>query len=158
MLRDAVTGLVVAVQRVSPDEIEFAATDIPALGHKSYSIEPANLGAPHASEDRFASSTPTKKSPSASTRIENSFYRVSVRPSDGAVTSIYDKQLQRELVDSGGDKAANQLLRWTAWSSLPVGLAQVADHVRNRPGLRSHHHSASGNSSGQKRRSRSIAR
>ena len=42
VLRDAVAGNAVAVQRVSADEIEFAATDIPALGHKSYSIEFAN--------------------------------------------------------------------------------------------------------------------
>jgi len=121
VLRDDVTGHPVAVQRVSADEIEFAATDIPALGHKSYSIEPANPGAP----------TPAKKDApsSASTSIENSFYRLRVRSSDGAVTSIYDKQLQRELVDSGGDKTANQLLHWTAWSSLPVGLAQVSAHI-----------------------------
>lgn len=125
VLRDAVTGQAVAIQRVSAEEIEFVATDIPALGHKSYTIEPAN-----ARRD-----TASKKSLSAvaSTGIENSFYRVRVRPSDGAVTSIYDKQLQRELIDSGGDKAANQLLRWTAWASLPVGLAQVAIHVETGP-------------------------
>jgi hypothetical protein len=125
VLRDAVAGNAVAVQRVSADEIEFAATDIPALGHKSYSIEFANAG----------NSTPAKTNASTtgSTSIENSFYRVRVRSSDGAVVSIYDKQVQRELVDSAGDKAANQLLRWTAWSSLPVGLAQVVAHVETGP-------------------------
>src|SRR5208337_5422644 len=74
----------------------------------------------------------TKESASATT-IDNSFYRIRVRSSDGAVVSIYDKQLQRELVDSAGDKAANQLLRWTAWASLPAGLAQVAVHVETGP-------------------------
>jgi len=125
VLRDVVAGNAVAVQRVSADEIEFAATDIPALGHKSYSIEFANAG----------NSTPAKTNASTtgSTSIENSFYRVRVRSSDGAVVSIYDKQVQRELVDSAGGKAANQLLRWTAWSSLPVGLAQVVAHVETGP-------------------------
>lgn len=125
VLRDAVAGNAVAVQRVSADEIEFAATDIPALGHKSYSIEFANAG----------NSTPAKTNASTtgSTSIENLFYRIRVRSSDGAVVSIYDKQVQRELVDSAGDKAANQLLRWTAWSSLPVGLAQVVAHVETGP-------------------------
>ena len=125
VLRDAVAGNAVAVQRVSADEIEFAATDIPALGHKSYSIEFANAG----------NSTPAKTNASTtgSTSIENFFYRIRVRSSDGAVVSIYDKQVQRELVDSAGDKAANQLLRWTAWSSLPVGLAQVVAHVETGP-------------------------
>ncbi len=133
MLRDAATGLVVPTQRFSPDEIAFAASNIPAIGHKSYTIEHANLGAPRAAKIDSPSSTPTKKSPSASTSAENSFYRVSVRPSDGAVSSIYDKQLQRELIDSGSDKAANQLLRWTALSSLPVGLAKVAISAETGP-------------------------
>ena len=125
VLRDAVAGNALAIQRVSADEIEFAATDIPALGHKSYSIEFANAG----------NSTPAKTNASTtgSTSIENLFYRIRVRSSDGAVVSIYDKQVQRELVDSTGDKAANQLLRWTAWSSLPVGLAQVVAHVETGP-------------------------
>jgi hypothetical protein len=119
-LRDAVTGQPVATQRVSADEIEFVATEIPALGHKTYRVESAPVAS-------------AKKSAGASTSIENSFYRIRVRSSDGAVSSIYDKQLQRELVDSAGDKAANQLLRWTGWSSLPVALAQVAIHVETGP-------------------------
>jgi len=130
VLRDAVTGHPAAGQRVSPDEIEFTATDIPALGHKSYSIEVANAGnSPPAKTNASKANTST----TGSTSIENSFYRIRVRSSDGAVVSIYDKQVQRELVDSAGDKAANQLLRWTAWSSLPVGLAQVVAHVETGP-------------------------
>lgn len=129
VLLDAVTGHPVAVQRVSPDEIEFAATDIPAFGHKSYSIE-AKPGNPTPAKTNAAA----KESASA-TSIENLFYRIRVRSSDGAVVSIYDKQLQRELEDSAGDKAANQLLRWTAWSSLPIGLAQVTTHVETGPVL-----------------------
>ena len=133
VLRDAVTRHPVAVQRVSSDEIEFAATDIPALGHKSYSMETANPGHPTPAKTNASTSRSTSTSITTSTTIENSFYRIRVRSSDGAVTSIYDKQLQRELVDSGGDKAANQLLRWTAWSSLPVGFAQVAVHGETGP-------------------------
>jgi len=127
VLRDVVTGHPVAVQRVSADEVEFAATDIPALGHKSYSIE-TRAGNPTPAKTSAA----TKESASA-TSIDNSFYRIRVRSSDSAVTSIYDKQLQRELVDSAGDKTANQLLRWTAWSSLPIGIAQIAIHVETGP-------------------------
>jgi hypothetical protein len=119
-LLDNVTGRPVEVQRASADEIEFVAADVPALGHKSYSIEPPSVG----------SRAPTKTS--ASTGIENSFYRIRVRSSDGAVTSIFDKQLQRELIDSASDKAANQLLRWTAWSNLPIGLVQVT--IRDESG------------------------
>jgi hypothetical protein len=128
ILRDVVTGQPVAIQRVSPDEIEFAATDIPAFGNKSYLIEAkAGNAAPESTK------AATEEKPAASTTIENPFYRVRVRSSDGAVVSIYDKQLQRELIDAGGDKAASQLLRWTAWSSLPIGAAQVAVHVERGP-------------------------
>jgi Glycosyl hydrolases family 38 N-terminal domain/Glycosyl hydrolases family 38 C-terminal domain/Glycosyl hydrolases family 38 C-terminal beta sandwich domain len=127
-LRDAVTGKVVLTQRASPDEIEFVATDIPALGHKSYLLEPAHPG--RATPAKVSAATTTGP---GSTDIENSFYRIRVRASDGSVASIYDKQLQRELVDTAGDKAANQLLRWTAWSNLPVGLAQVAVHIETGP-------------------------
>lgn len=145
VLRDAATGRPVAAQRVSPDEIEFTATDVPSLGHKSYSIEAAQLSKPAqdktelphraspGASPRTSPTTSLEKPLSTSTSIENSFYGITIRSSDGAVTSIYDKQLRRELVDSGGDKAANQLLRWTAWSSLPVGLAQVAVHVETGP-------------------------
>ena len=132
VLRDAVTGHPVAVQHVSADEVEFVATDIPAFGHRSYSIEPALLSKPTPAQTDPTARASTKKAPGAST-IESSFYRIRVRSSDGALTSIYDKQLQRELVDSEGDKAANQLLRWTAFASLPVGLAQTAVQVENGP-------------------------
>jgi hypothetical protein len=133
VLLDAVTGHRVAAQRVSPDEVEFVAADIPALGHESYSIEPAYLSKPIPAKTDAAARTPAKELDKASTSIENAFYRIAVRSSDGAVTSIYDKHLQRELVDSAGDKAANQLLRWTSSSSLPVGLAQVVVHIETGP-------------------------
>jgi len=124
-VRDAVTGRPVDVQRVSPDEIEFAATDVPALGHKSYWIE-AKTG-----DSTAKTKSSTGENAGAFTIIDNPFYRVHVRSSDGAVTNIYDKQLQRELIDSSGDKAANQLLRWTVSSSLPIGMAQVVVHVES---------------------------
>ncbi len=132
-LRDGVTGHLVAVQRVSDDEIEFVATDIPALGHKSYSIETVNLKEISSGNSKASTGRARRISANESSTIENSFYRIHIRSSDGAVTSIYDKQLQRELVDSGGDKAANQLLRWTGWSNLPIGLAQVAVRVESGP-------------------------
>jgi hypothetical protein len=128
VLRDAVTGHPVPVQRVSPDEIEFIAADIPAFGHKSYLIEPE-----HADRTLTKKAGPSATSIGASSAIESSFYRLRIRSSDGAVTSIFDKQLQRELIDSAADKAANQLLRWTAWSNLPVGLAQVTVNFETGP-------------------------
>lgn len=126
VLRDAVTGQPAAMQRVSADEIEFTAADIPALGHKSYLIE-TKLGAPGESKG----SSGEMSGGLSTAGIENSFYRIRVRSSDGAVTSLYDKQLERELIDSADDKAANQLLRWTAAAGLPIGTEKVWVHVEN---------------------------
>ena len=42
--------------------------------------------------------------------VENSFYRVTVDPESGAVKSIYDKQLQRDIVDSGSPYRFGQYL------------------------------------------------
>ena len=57
--------------------------------------------------------------------LENDYYRVELDPASGAVRSIYDKQLQRELVNtqspyrfaqylyvSGGDEQPNTLLQF----------------------------------------------
>ena len=127
VLRDAVTGSNVPLQRISPDEIAFAATDIPAVGYKSYTIEPQTPGS-LPSRKVGSSSATSSKTP---TTVDSLFYRVSVRSSDGAVTSIYDKKLQRELVDSAGSKAANELSRWTTLSGLPVGLVGTTCHVEH---------------------------
>ncbi|MCL5005572.1 MAG: hypothetical protein M1404_03485 [Acidobacteria bacterium] len=40
--------------------------------------------------------------------IENKFYRVKVDPESGAIKSIYDKELQRELVDTASPCRLNQ--------------------------------------------------
>ncbi len=67
--------------------VRFLATALPAVGYKCYSINYEHEG------------SPTEQSTKEST-AENSFYRVKVDETSGAIQSIYDKQLQRELVDA----------------------------------------------------------
>ncbi len=67
--------------------VRFLAQDVPPVGYKCFRIEYGKQGGPEEAERSF---TPT---------VENLFYRVRVDPETGAVASIYDKQLQRELVD-----------------------------------------------------------
>jgi hypothetical protein len=112
-LRDITTGRLIPVQRVAPDEVEFLAEDVPALGYKTYTIETA------------APPPARKAKPEPVTEMENSYYRLSLRPSDGAILSLFDKQLGRELADSTSGKALNELLRWTALENLPVGLSGI---------------------------------
>lgn len=110
-LRDTATGKTIPVQRLSPDEAAFLAENVPALGYKSYAL----ASGVKASAVKAGSST----------ELDNQFYRVRLRESDGAIISIFDKSLNRELVDSSAGKAANQLLRWIPSDNLPVGIGKV---------------------------------
>ncbi len=91
--------------------IRFLARDVPSVGYKCYAIKPAKTPPP----------SPATESGDV---MENAYYRVVLDPQSGAVKSIFDKQLQKELVNSsspyrfdqylyvtGGDKPArNRLL------------------------------------------------
>lgn len=113
-LKDVATGAQVPVQIISDSDVAFLAKDVPPFGYRSYSIV---AGTPTVSQIVAASS------PS----LENSAYKLALRPTDGAITSLWDKKLNEELVDSTGGKAANSLLRWipaenllTAWPDVRI--------------------------------------
>ncbi len=80
-------------------DLMFVAEKVPAMGYKTYRLvekeitEPFNIGV-----------TVTERS------IENRFFKVMLDAQTGAVTSIYDKQLQRELVDPNSPHRVNQYL------------------------------------------------
>jgi len=108
-VRDSSTGIVLPVQKSADDEIVFLAKDVPAVGYRSYRIV--------AGQDTAASVVEKKQS----TSLENEFFRLALRPQDGSISSLYDKALKQELVDSTGEKAANQLLRWIPTENLAAG-------------------------------------
>jgi len=93
--------------------VRFVAADVPATGYKVFQLRHANKPA------TVAATTQT-------TTLESPYYRVQLDAETGAVRSIYDKQLQRELVDqkspykfgqylyvTGGDKAPNTILQYS---------------------------------------------
>ena len=99
--------------------VEFLANDVPGAGYKVYILRHSQTPVP-------APQT------SAATTIESPFYRVELDPASGAVRSIFDKQLQRELVDpaspwrfgqclyvTGGDQEPNSILQYRAVSPQP---------------------------------------
>jgi hypothetical protein len=99
--------------------VEFQASQVPAVGYKVYELRDAHPPQP-------AAQTAT------STTIESPFYRVELDPSSGSIRSIYDKQLNKELVDtlnslrfgqyvyvSGGDAEPNSVLQYRAVSPKP---------------------------------------
>ena len=77
--------------------VRFLARDLPAVGYKCFRITYEKQGSP-----------PT--TPSNDKTLENNFYRITIDDSTGAVASIYDKQLQREIVDSGSPYKFGQYL------------------------------------------------
>lgn len=115
-LVDLTTGQKVPFEVMSsgPDfyHIQFMAKDVPAVGYKVYEMQSSNTPNPAPVTEHGMT-------------MENSFYRITLDPSTGAVKSIYDKQLHRELVNedspyrfgqylyvSGGNKYPNTILQY----------------------------------------------
>jgi alpha-mannosidase len=100
-------------------EVEFRAADVPPVGYKVYEL-------------RAAHTVPPAWQRTTSTTIESPFYRVELDPASGSIRSIYDKELNKELVDTqsswrfgqylyvtGGDEEPNSILQYRAVSPKP---------------------------------------
>ena len=124
-LEDLSTHAAVPLQILEHKEkflhVRFLAEDLPSAGYKCYAIKYGKTPTPQ---------VPVKQE----TTIENSFYRLEVDTATGALRSIFDKQLSRELVDSkspykfgqyvyvtGGDGATKMI---NPFSTLPEGKLQ----------------------------------
>ncbi len=77
--------------------VRFLAKNLPAVGYKCFSITYGEHG-------------PAQISQSHEKIVQNSFYRIAIDEDSGALRSIYDKQLQRELVDIGSPYRFGQYL------------------------------------------------
>jgi hypothetical protein len=128
------------------NRVRFRAADVPAMGYRAFMVVPA-----------ASSSASLQHSLSASTGnvLENRYYRITLDPQHGAIKSIYDKLLHRELVDShspflfgsyvyvegGNDAPENSLYRYGVAQHLPTLNPIEATHgklvsvTRNAEGL-----------------------
>ncbi|HEV2464461.1 MAG TPA: polysaccharide lyase family protein [Acidobacteriaceae bacterium] len=114
---DAKSGRAVPVEVLAShdgfDRVRFVAQNVPAVGYKIYSTRhaPKGVAAPQTEQ---------------ATTIESPYYRVTLDPTTGAIRSIFDKELQRELVNqqspyrfgqylyvTGADKAPNSVLQYS---------------------------------------------
>ncbi len=99
--------------------VRFLASDIPAVGYRCYQLRAAKA------------ETPAPATPGASV-LENRYYRVELDAASGAIRSIFDKELKRELVDSsspyrfnqyvyvtGADEGPNRLIDYSIVTPLP---------------------------------------
>ena len=84
----------------SPDgRLTFLATNIPAFGYRVFDIAPA------AGEEAPASDLKVGQD-----SLENSFYRIQFDAGTGAIRSLFDKELNTELVDGHAAQQFNQMV------------------------------------------------
>ena len=70
---------------------------LPSLGYRSYRIVPGDKAETNTAVAELST-------------LENDFYRIKIDPSRGGLGSIYDKHAGREMLDSGSEWAAGQLI------------------------------------------------
>jgi len=82
-------------------DLVFLAKDVPPLGYKVFKIS-----------DKASDSPPNDIAVGPDT-LESRFYRIKIDPKTGGISSIYDKELKRELVDESAPHKVNQfVMRW----------------------------------------------
>jgi alpha-mannosidase len=88
------------------DRVRFEAPNVPAVGYKVFAIRTGKV--------------PVKLQSRADGNIlENRFYRVTIDPGTAAITSIFDKQLNRELVDATSPYRFGEYLYVTGGDDVP---------------------------------------
>ncbi|MCE1198727.1 MAG: hypothetical protein LWW85_07150 [Marinilabiliales bacterium] len=80
---------------------EFSVDDVPAMGAKPLMIE------------RISNAREQVKAESSTEKLENKFYRIVLDKSTGCIASLYDKELQKELVDGNNPWKAAQPIHET---------------------------------------------
>jgi hypothetical protein len=83
-------------------DLVFVAENVPSMGYKTYRLAPR--------EDKPAAESGTR---AAQNSLENRFFKVTLDPKTGAIASLYDKELSRELVDPQAPDKLNQFVaKW----------------------------------------------
>jgi alpha-mannosidase len=83
-------------------DLVFVAENVPSMGYKTYRLAPRDGKAAGGSGIHTGQNS-----------LENSFFKVTLDPRTGAIASIYDKELSRELVDLRAPDKLNQFVaKW----------------------------------------------
>lgn len=93
---DPEDGRAVACQGLPDGTSVFIARDVPGIGYKTYSLLP---GEPVIRGREIREPL-----------MENAFYRIRLDPRRGSISSLYDKRLERELVDHSAPHQFNEYL------------------------------------------------
>jgi len=94
---DGANGDAVPHQVLGDGTCLFVARDVPATGYKTFSL-------------RQAKTSIRRNDEVGEPRMESRFYRLSFNPKTGAITSIYDKEQEVELVDQSAPHQFNEYL------------------------------------------------
>ena len=86
--------------------VSFVAQNVPAVGYKVFALRHRTETEPPAAHEN-------------TTVMESPYYRIELDPSSGALRSIYDKQLQHELVDAKSPYRFGQYLYVTGGDAAP---------------------------------------
>ncbi|HET9698977.1 MAG TPA: polysaccharide lyase family protein [Terriglobales bacterium] len=111
--------------------VRFEAKQLPALGYRLYPL-------------RLQHTAPSESGSQTSNEVENQFYRIKLDGASGAIASIFDKQLGKELVDQkssykfgsylyvtgGDDYPNNSLYRFVAGLNPPNLTVHPAENGR----------------------------
>jgi len=102
ILIDNTTGNPVATQELTSGETVFFAENVPSLGYKTYTVRamPGSTDSPENTSEVLA----------LDEILENIYYKISFDNETGGITSIIDKELNRELVDSNSRWKFNEYL------------------------------------------------
>lgn len=91
-LKDDVTGKIIPAYNNS-NQLTFMATDVPSMGYKTYTVVTEQL-----SEDN--SSLFMDKQANI---LENEYFRLTISPENGSLSSVWDKRRNREMVNKDSE-------------------------------------------------------
>jgi hypothetical protein len=98
--------------------------DVPALGYKALKIEVTQESVPA----ETASNTEI---------IENNFYKIVIDKTNGAISSLFDKELDRELIDPKSPYHMGQLVRETSEKrDVPPFIRTTVSNVKIESGIK----------------------
>lgn len=103
------------------------AEDIPAMGYNTYEIVEDKTLAPKLS----AAKKPSVIDDIAIGVLENEFYKLVVDPDKGAIVSLYDKQLNKEMVDTDSEWGLGEFIYEKLDNRQQMERYVVTDYKRN---------------------------
>ncbi len=101
--------------------VRFLASDLPSVGYKCFQVR------------TVSSPAPTALSPEPNPVIENKYYRITIDVQSGAIQSIFDKELQRELVDNSSPYRFGQYLYVTGGGPEDNGPTRMIHPYKSLP-------------------------